>query len=171
MARSGTSGAHPQPSDGGAIPEFRRVLVPTDFSELSLEAVPFAYALAARGGSVCLLHVVESAGPPNPLYAHYRPGRTPTPEERAAQEADLRQKLRELEPGFARAKGVSTEVELAESAAVAECIVEIAGRLRADAVCMASHGRSGLGRALFGSVAEEVLRRVDRPALIVPQQG
>ena len=161
MAGSGTSG-------GGKLPELRRVLVSTDFSELSLLAVPFGYALVAPVGSVHLLHVVESSGQPNPLYAHYRSGRTPTSEERAAQEAALRERLRALEPDAARARGVSTQIEIAESSEVAECIAETAQRLRADAICMASRGRGGLGRALFGSVAEEVLRRSDRPVLIVP---
>jgi nucleotide-binding universal stress UspA family protein len=144
------------------------VLVPADFSELSLAAVPFAYALAAPGGSVHLLHVVEASGQPNPLYAHYQPGRTPTPEQRAAQEAELRERLQALVPDAARSGGVSTEIELTESADVADCIVETAERLRVDVICMASHGRSGLGRALFGSVAKGVLRRCGRPVLIVP---
>jgi nucleotide-binding universal stress UspA family protein len=152
----------------GAVSEFRRVLVPTDLSPLSLEAVPFAYALAAPGGCVYLLHVVEPSERPNPLYAHYRPGRTPTPAERAAQEDELREQLRGLEPEGAQAKGVSTEVEIAESAEVAECIAEAAERLHADAICMSSHGRSGLRRAVFGSVAEAVLCQRHRPILIVP---
>jgi nucleotide-binding universal stress UspA family protein len=152
----------------GTLPELHRVLVPTDFSELSLAAVPFAYALVARAGCVHLLHVVEVSGQPNPLYAHYRPGRTPTSEERAAQEAALRERLAALAPAAARAKRVSTEIELVESTTVAECIEETARRRRVDAICMASHGRSGVGRALFGSVAEAVLRGSGRPVLIVP---
>jgi nucleotide-binding universal stress UspA family protein len=168
VAGSGTSEA--RASAPGKVPELRRVLVPTDFSELSLAAVPFAYALAAPGGSVHLLHVVEVSEQPNPLYAHYRPGRTPTPDERAAQEAELRERLRALVPGGARAKNVSTEIELAESTEVAECIAEAAERLHVDAICIATHGRSGLGRALFGSVAKAVLRSSRRPILIVPAQ-
>ena len=64
---------------GEGVAELRRVLVPTDFSEAGLTAIPYAYAVTARGGTVHLLHVVEPVTAPNPLYAHYVPGRMPTP--------------------------------------------------------------------------------------------
>ncbi len=49
-----------------------------------------------------------------------------------------------------------------------EGILEEANRRRADLIVMATHGRSGLGRWLYGSVADEVLRRVPIPVLLVP---
>jgi len=62
-----------------AIPEFHSVLAATDLSDFSNHAVPFAYAIAARGGVVHLLHVIEPVVEPSPLYAHYEPGKFPTP--------------------------------------------------------------------------------------------
>ncbi|MEW6291477.1 MAG: universal stress protein [Thermodesulfobacteriota bacterium] len=48
-----------------------------------------------------------------------------------------------------------------------EVIIEIAKQENADLIAMASHGRSGLGRVFYGSVAAGILQRVDRPLLII----
>jgi nucleotide-binding universal stress UspA family protein len=155
-----------------AIAELRRVLVPTDFSDTSVAAVPYAYAVSASGGAVHLLHVVEPVTAPNPLYAHYTPGRSPAAEERARQETELRARLAALVPAAAQTRGVRTELELLEGNEVAELICERAERLDVDAICIGSHGRSGLRRALLGSVAESVLRGTRRPILLVrPRSG
>src|ERR1051326_3917222 len=47
-------------------------------------------------------------------------------------------------------------------------ILEQVRSARADLVVMATHGRSGLGRWLYGSVADEVLRRASVPIFLVP---
>jgi nucleotide-binding universal stress UspA family protein len=54
-----------------------------------------------------------------------------------------------------------------ERGPVVSTIIEVAAREAADLVAMASHGRSGLSRFYYGSVAEGVLHRVDRPILLV----
>jgi nucleotide-binding universal stress UspA family protein len=48
----------------------------------------------------------------------------------------------------------------------AETIAAVANETRADLIAMATHGRSGLGRLLFGSVAEGVLRTAAVPVLL-----
>jgi nucleotide-binding universal stress UspA family protein len=156
---------------GDGIAELRRVLAPTDFSDAGSAAIPYAYAVVARGGTLHLLHVVEPVTTPNPLYAHYKPGKIPTPEERARQEAELRARLEALVPPAAQARGVRTSVELVEGREVAERICEAGERLDVDAICIGSHGRTGLARTLLGSVAEEVLRCTRRPVLLVRPQG
>ena len=45
--------------------------------------------------------------------------------------------------------------------------VDAAERERVDLIAMASHGRTGLSRAVYGSVAAGVLHQVDRPMLLV----
>jgi nucleotide-binding universal stress UspA family protein len=150
------------------IPRLGRVLVTTDFSELASRAIPFAYAICASGGTVHLLHVVEPVVRPNPLYAHYWPGRTPTPADRKAQLAELRQRLAALVPDAARERGLETAFELAEGSDVAEQALAVAERVGADALCIASHGRSGIARTLLGSVAHHVLKRARLPVFLVP---
>jgi len=152
------------------IPAVRTVLATTDFSALADHAIPHAYSVVDDGGTVHLLHVIEQIEPrrvPNPLYAHYVPGRTPTPEERMRQHAELEVRLRALVPESARARSIHTEVHVVEAADVAAAVVAAAGRLDANLVCMGTHGRSGLVQSFLGSVAGAVLASNSRPVLLV----
>lgn len=150
------------------IPRYDRVLVTTDFSELGNAAIAHAYALlGSRPGTVVLCHVLERPTPPNPLYAHYSPGRALSPKERKALARELEQQLGELVPSGVP-KGVRTEVRVLDRpGAVHESITDLARAVRAKAVVIASHGRSGLGRALLGSTADRVLRTARTPVLVV----
>jgi nucleotide-binding universal stress UspA family protein len=58
-----------------------------------------------------------------------------------------------------------------EGTPVAETLVGIAQEVHADAIVMSTHGRSGLGRFFFGSVAEAVLRLAMIPVLLVRVSG
>jgi nucleotide-binding universal stress UspA family protein len=62
-------------------------------------------------------------------------------------------------------RGVHTEIVL--SASVADGLSAVADDTNEPVICMATHARGALGRVLFGSVAEEVVRRLDIPALLV----
>jgi nucleotide-binding universal stress UspA family protein len=150
------------------VPAARRVLVPIDFTELAVRAIPWAYALAGRGGGVVLVHVVDPAKPPNPLYAHYQPGHTPSDEQRSSSRSEIVGRLRALAPPNASQVGITTEVEAVEHAKVAEGIRDAAERLRVDAICIASHCRGPIGRTILGSVTEALLRAADTPLFIVP---
>lgn len=152
------------------IPIYRKVLVTTDLSPLGNAAIPHAYAiLAERGGTVILCHVIEVHGPPNPLYAHYSPGRALSGKEREELRHALLRSLEGLVPEESRGQAVvATEVRVVETAAsVDEAICQEAKALEVDLIVMASHGHSGVARLLLGSVAERVLRSADRPILIV----
>jgi len=50
---------------------------------------------------------------------------------------------------------------------VVEGIINMAAREGVDLIALASHGRSGLSRVFYGSVAAGLLHRVDRPLLII----
>ena len=155
---------------GVRVPVYRRVLAATDFSPLGNSAIPHAYALlAARGGTVILCHVVETAEIPNPLYAHYTPGRTPSPEERRKlRQASVQALNRLVAPEVRKKKTVRTEVRVVEAAGpVHEAICQEAKDQGVDLIVMASHGHSGLTRLFLGSVAERVLRSIECPMLIV----
>ena len=155
------------------ITHLRSLLAPTDFSDDANASLGYAYALAPEGGTVHLLHVVEEEGPPNPLYAHYRPGRRPSPEERAAQHRALEQALRELVPVEALARGIATEVAVLADDDPGAAILREAERLAVDAICMSASGRSGLSRALAGSVASKVAAGNACPLVLVrrPREG
>lgn len=154
-------------SSGQGIPQIERVLVTTDLSPLGDRAIRWAFALPRRQGVVHVLHVIEPVTRPNPLYAHYTPGRAPTEAERRTQTDAIREQLRALVPDGTGRAGVTAEFEVLEQRDVVRAICETADRLGADVICIASHGRSGVSRALLGSVAERVLESSRRPVFVV----
>jgi len=157
------------------IASLRSVLVTTDFSELAADAIGYAYATVAEGGTVHLLHVAELPTPgsaPNPLYAHYTPGRAPTPEERTLIHADCAERLRALVPEGAEARRIRTEVHVLDDPDIPGAIVRAADERDAALICIASHGRSALLRSVLGSVAQSVLASTHRPVLVTrPTRG
>jgi nucleotide-binding universal stress UspA family protein len=135
------------------IPDFRRVLVATDFSDLGNAAIPFACAACTIGGLVKIIHV---APPRLPAKRHAGTGWS----------ADYREQLRALIPHETGARCQPPEVEVLENKEVAKAICAEAERFGADVVCMASHG-FGASRALHGSVTKAVLQRLRRPLLVI----
>ena len=129
-------------------PRYRRVLVATDLSSFSADAVRHAYGLAAGSrGEVVLLHVVPA---------------DTADTTRATLQRELRRQVPEVAPA-----GVTTRVELALASDAAAGIVQAAARVGADCIVIASHGRSGVRRLVLGSVAQAVAHKSDRPVLIV----
>ena len=134
------------------IPEFHRVLVTTDFSELGNTAVPFGCGACSAGGLLKIVHVAS-----------------PRRLERSAGlrwTSELRSKLRALIPGEMTTRGRPPEVEVLANGDVAQAICDEAERFGADLVCMTSHG-SGASQAFHGSVAKAVLKRIRRPLLVI----
>ncbi len=77
-----------------------------------------------------------------------------------------RQYLKEMK-GSLRQQGYNVEVRSVEGVPLADHIIDEAHALDADTIVMSTHGRTGVGRLLFGSVAENVLRQSDLPVLLV----
>jgi len=67
-------------------------------------------------------------------------------------------------------KGIEVRTLIGHGPAVKE-IVDAAARENADLVAMASHGRTGLSRTFYGSIAAGVLQRIDRPLLLIRSRG
>ena len=129
------------------IKHFRSVLISTDFSILANRAIPAGYGLVSEGGQIHLLHVLAR--------------------ERAEAPPDLEGRLRALIPADAEAHGVTTHVHVVDDADAWSGIWHAASRLGVDAICMATHGRSGAPRYLLGSQAMEVVKRARQPVLLV----
>ncbi|HEX5752332.1 MAG TPA: universal stress protein [Archangium sp.] len=146
------------------IPEVRRVLAPTDLSDVGVSAIRHAYSIVPAGGTVYLLHVLEPVGAMPPLAAQYLSpqGAGHTPEQERVAEV-----LRGLIPPEAAVRGITTRVEVVHGRKVSEAIQQAAERFSCDVICLATHGRSGLSKALVGSVAQEVLQGSSRPVLLV----
>jgi nucleotide-binding universal stress UspA family protein len=147
--------------------EIRRVLVPCDLSENSGRAVAWACSLLARGGTLQLLHVAVPYVPLAPDFGGYVPLPAPTADELAEQAAEIRTKLRGLVPELAADRNIEAQFEVVSAFDAATAIVQAAERLESDAICLTTHGRSGISRALMGSVAESILRRAHVPVLVI----
>lgn len=63
-------------------------------------------------------------------------------------------------------RGIRTRA-FVQKGPVVSTIIQVAERERADLIAMASHGRTGLSRVFYGSVAAGVLHQVDRPLLLI----
>jgi nucleotide-binding universal stress UspA family protein len=146
---------------------FKTLLCPTDLSDVGNGAVPVAYRLAAPGGTVHLLHVAEPPYLGNPLYNQFVQGYMPTPDEVEAGEEKAKQRLKRLAPEGAVAAGVRTVHHVLHGVNVASVLEEQARTLGADAIVMGTHGRTGLGRILMGSVATDVVKANRVPVILV----
>ena len=132
-----------------------RILVPLDGSELAERAIPYAEALARPSGArLILVRVVHRFALPGTR------GATQMEAIRTAEEY--------LEEVAARLRVRDLVVDTAAPTGdPAEWIVDEAGIYRADLIVMATHGRGGLARFVYGSVASAVLTRATTPVLLV----
>jgi nucleotide-binding universal stress UspA family protein len=137
------------------MPAIRTILHPTDFSESSEAALELARALA-RDYEARL--VVLHAYPPPVTLAEVADRRRPD-----GIREDLLGKLQDL---VLDDRTVAVAYRVAEGRP-ADVILDTAAREGCDLIVMGTHGRSGLGRAVMGSVAEEVTRRARCPVATV----
>jgi nucleotide-binding universal stress UspA family protein len=135
----------------------KTILVPLDGSILAETALPPAIALAGQHrAKLVLLRAAE---------AHARPTVDPI-------EAQV-QTVRAAEEYVAGVRGRVTQAGVTDVETSvwygppAEAIVEAARFRGADLIVMSSHGRTGLGRLVLGSVAETVLRATRVPILLI----
>ena len=150
--------------------ENRKILVPLDGSELAERALRPALALArAVNSNVYLLRVVAAG---EPMAESMRP--TGEQVEAALTATDLEEKgVAEayLQSVFSRFENTRLFFDVqTTSGDVADTIVTYADDNHVDLIVISSHGRSGLGRWLHGSVAEKVLRGATCATLIVREQ-
>ena len=148
---------------------FQRILCPTDLSDTGNLAIPVAYRLAGNGARVHLLHVCEPPYLGNPLYGPFVQGYVPSPEDTKAGEEKILKKLHRLVPEGALAEGIRTEFHLVHGVDVAKVIEDETHRFEAEAVVLGTHGRTGLGRILMGSVATDVVKKKGLPVILVHQ--
>jgi len=128
---------------------YQRIMVPLDGSELAQTALPHALELCrALRARLVLIYVRDP-----------RLGS----EEAAWRYLD-----------YIRDEHVNTGVPIelvVREGPVAATIIQAAHDQRIDLIAMATHGRSGLQRAVYGSVAEQVLRGSSKPVLLVRVPG
>lgn len=141
-------------TDGRVRPEpIRRILLATDLTDASSAATDHAIRLAAAlSAGLLVVSVID-------------PGRR-APDLRVDQERSIREnRVGEI---VERASQQAVPVEyLIWTGDPGDAIVEAAVSERADMIVVGSHGRSGLGRALLGSVSDFVVRHAPCPVMVV----
>jgi len=136
------------------------ILVATDLSPITATLFSTAAHVGCRDGVITAFHVYT----PDDYIEVRRETGMPVDQYIANLKAELRFQLEQ-----AGLPPMTVRLEVVEGRSVPEQILAAADRLNAGLIIMGTHGRTGLRRALMGSVAEEVLRRSRRPVLVVPQ--
>jgi nucleotide-binding universal stress UspA family protein len=148
---------------------FKHLLVPLDGSFLAEAALPAAHEIARRFGSeITLFRVVQ------------QPHLMMSPDNGSVYGtliAELHQQARmEAQEYLARHQKKLKRQELVvhthivETEVVAEAILEAADELGIDGIVMSTHGRGGIRRWVFGSVADKVLRQSTLPVILIRAQ-
>ena len=142
---------------------FKRILVPTDGSDITGKAVETAIALAKSVGAQ--LYTI-SAKEPFPYSAISEMQPTPPQEFFDAQERIAHQRVTAV-VNQAGAAGVQCQAHTVEALHPWEAIIDYAKRMECDLLVMASHGRRGVSALLLGSETQKVLTHTKVPVLVV----
>ncbi len=140
--------------------KFNLVVVPTDFSDHSLRALPYAVGFAEQfGARLALVYVLEPSLQLSDIAWVGVDERAVDADHMSHARASLDHLARERVPDE-----IACETHVLHGHPV-DAIVEFASESGADLIVMATHGRSGLSHVLMGSIAENVVRRAPCPVL------
>ena len=142
--------------------EFKRILFPVDLSESSDKMIPYVQAVAKKFDSK--IHILFAAR----VFEYYSSMYVPYPsissfenEVIAGAEKRLYEFVDEHFSEFANTKSVVTAGDASEE------IINYIEDQRIDLVIMGTHGRKGMDKIIFGSVAERVLKTSPVPVMVV----
>src|SRR5262245_13609228 len=144
------------------MPKVKKILAPTDFSELSKRGVRYALELARDSSAeVIVYHVIDLGEEQPDVRTPYGPYHDMLQDNRRVLDKFLNE-------GFADCIDLVEVRRVVEFGRTFKNIVEIADQENVDVIVMATHGRTGLEHIILGSVAEKVVARSSRPVLVVP---
>ena len=141
---------------------YHKILVPLDGSKRADRILPHVEELAKRyKAKVIFLRVVEYKTIPTTEGAFIS-----SSDQEFDQAKKRAQKHLEAIRGEFREKNIESRIHVTYGPVV-EGIINLAAQEGVDLIALASHGRGGLSRVFYGSVAAGLLHRVDRPLLII----
>lgn len=145
---------------------FKRILVPLDGSALAEEAMEKAAVMAKKfDGEVFLVSIILNI----PQAARYSEALSQSEEIRSIRDGFL-EKAKLYLTEKAESSIIPDErihLIMKDARSAAEGILETVEEVKADSIIMSTHGRSGINRWVFGSVAEKVLRGATVPILLI----
>ena len=142
---------------------YKRAIVPLDGSVVAEGIIPFLLEIAGPLDMEVVLVRVVVPIPPSVIEGSRHVELDDVEKRRLEAEEYLTPITADL-----RAKGIRVTTQVRRGEATAE-ILAGAKAAGADLIAMTTHGRSGLGRLLFGSVAEAVLRHAEIPVFLMRQ--
>ena len=142
---------------------FKRILVPTDGSDITAKAVQTAVALAKSVGAQLYTISVKE---PFPYSAISEMQPTPPQEFFDAQERIANKRVQDV-VALSTTAGVACQAHTVEALHPWEAIIDHAKRTESDLLVMASHGRRGVSALLLGSETQKVLTHSTVPVLVV----
>ena len=148
------------------MPEFKTIVYPTDFSELSLHALPYAVSLAElTGAQLHCIHVVDDT------YQYWLavdasavPVGPPVEDLIAAAVEHMDAFIRDNMPDLVVQRKVLRGRAFVE-------IIRYARLVEADLIVIGTHGRSALKQVLLGSTADKIVHKAHCPVLTVRHPG
>jgi len=144
---------------------FKHILVPTDGSPLSQDAVRKAVAFAKEAGA----HITAFYAKPAPPMAHYVEGvqiDAGTQESFRRMAEEEAQRILGFIEGLCRDAGVQCTPVTTTDDTPYEAIIKAATDAGCDLIFMASHGRRGISALLLGSETMKVLTHSKIPVLV-----
>ena len=146
----------------------KKILAPTDLSDLSRAGVRYALETAALTGAEVVVYNVVGYGEAAPYYdVDYSYVGAYIPSLEDVVEEHRRYLAKFLHDNFADLAKKVRVTELVEVGTPYDKIVEKARAERVDMIVISTHGRTGLMHVLIGSVAERVVRMAECPVVTV----
>ncbi len=148
----------------------RQILVPLDGSSLAEAAIPHAVLLARATDST--LHLMRTVTLVSNMSVMTWP--VPAPAQFEHWMEDLYMEARQYLSGVAaqvRTTDLAVETTVVDGNPVESILALVASVPAIREIVMASHGRHGMERWLFGSVADKVIQALAAPVLVVPVHG
>ncbi len=142
---------------------FKRILFPTDGSEITMKALPSALGMAKLAGAELRTLAVKE---PFPYSAVSEMQPVPPQEFFDAQERVATARVKAV-VAAADAAGIKCEAHTVEALHPWEAILDHAKAQDCDLIVMASHGRRGVSALLLGSETQKVLTHSTLPVLVV----
>lgn len=142
--------------------EFNRILFPVDFSESSGKIVPYVQTVAQKFGSQ--IHILFAAR----VFDHFTSIYVPHPSinkfEKELIEGAEKRLYEFMDENFKEFPQTKTAVAAGDPS---EEIINYIQEHKIDLVIMGTHGRKGMDKILFGSVAERVVKTAQVPVMVV----
>lgn len=160
--------AHPTETlESTGVAPLKTIVVPLDGSRLAEKILPHAEALAKRMN----LEIILIRAYTLPPVAHYpAEGYRPNWDELANRVTEnVRQYLEQVQRRL-QSEGLSRVSTMLAEGDAAKNIIDVAKTTRDNLVALSTHGRSGFGRLVLGSVTDRVVRHSGDPILVIRPQ-